>query len=110
MPADDTLAEALIRIEHKLDIVLRALKVPVLSAPPLVPHGSYTCPLCKQQVYYQPDSGRGVTVRKCGCTTGLVPVNLELLKAPQQGRGDTRERGNEEQVDGAENSPPVKTR
>ena len=79
MASDNVLAEALARIEHKLDRLLeRQLKQPIEQLGALV-----ACPICKQQVDYQVDQINKVIARKCGCKTGLqAPLDLNAFAPP----------------------------
>lgn len=88
------LAEALVRIEHKVDIALSALRKanPILTIPS-VGDFNHTCPVCQQQVTYMIDSLARILVRKCGCKTGLQPpIDLESFAPPggkRYGREDS---------------------
>jgi hypothetical protein len=100
------IAEALARIEHKLDLLLQNIKyqhVPVLTG---VGDKSHTCPLCKQQVKYVVDVIKKVLTRQCGCKTGLQPpIDLAAFAPPalpareradghdQEDRSDPSDRG-----------------
>ena len=79
------LAEALARIEHKLDLLLRG----TLSSSRLISVGdkSHACPLCNQQVKYSIDILKRVLTRQCGCKTGFQPpVDLEAYAPPPAAR------------------------
>lgn len=86
---DSVLAEALARIEHKLDFVL--IYIGRLMGPNFVSalgDMSHPCPVCKQQVKYVIDQIHQVLVRKCGCKTGkLAPIPLEAFAPPQVAGG-----------------------
>lgn len=92
MPADGVLAEALSRIEHKMDLLLELFAA--LSGPGksgtfmLTPVGSnaHNCPVCTKPVSYQVNLLQGgVIARKCGCSTGKQsPIDLSLFAPPTQ--------------------------
>lgn len=68
--------EALARIEHKLDALLRHAKVPMPAPMHFV---GTMCPSCGSLIDYQVDLQHGVVVRKCSCKTGKVPSTIPLL-------------------------------
>ena len=74
------IAEALARIEHKLDAILRHGKVP---APPPMSFMGATCPACNQTVEYQVDLQNNVVVRKCQCSTGKFVSMIPLFPTLQ---------------------------
>jgi hypothetical protein len=87
--ADDVLAEALARIEHKVDALMKHLNV--VSSP--MHFQGNACPACGVFVDYQIDVVKGVVVRKCNCKTGKVPpaVPLVPMQQPQSGaQGNAR--------------------
>lgn len=69
------LAESLLRIEHKLDTLLRMLqpeREDVLSMrSPL-----NSCPVCLLPVELSVDFQNQVPIRKCGCSSGKVIVEI----------------------------------
>lgn len=75
------LAEALARIEHKLDYLLRHHSVPVM---PMYFTGN-SCPVCNKLIEYQVDVKHQVVVRRCDCTTGKIPSAIPLTPVPQAG-------------------------
>jgi hypothetical protein len=77
MSADNVLAEALARIEHKVDLILEASRILV----GITQLGEkMQCPVCKQVVLYQVDQLAKVVLRKCGCKTGLhAPLDLSAF-------------------------------
>lgn len=93
MPNNNILAEALARIEHKLDLLLesQASQHPNLLLTP-VGDGEHTCPLCLKPVHYQVDFMNALIKRLCGCSTGLqAPVDLNIQIAtepPKHGQED----------------------
>lgn len=75
------LAEAILRIEHKIDAVMRHLKVPVPAPMHFV---GTICPGCGSMIDYQIDFQHQVAVRRCGCRTGKVPSAIPLLPVEAQ--------------------------
>lgn len=82
--SDHGLAEALARVEHKVDLILRSIAenypstlLTTLADP------SHVCPLCNLSVTYQVDlMGQSLT-RNCGCRTGVqAPLNLQPFAPP----------------------------
>lgn len=69
------IAEALARVEHKLDALLRHHNVPVF---PMHFTGNL-CAGCGTVVDYQIDIEHQVVVRKCQCKTGKIPSPIPLL-------------------------------
>jgi hypothetical protein len=94
MAADDKLAEAISRVEHKVDLLL----VLVAKTLPLNPanqkfleellkyaqvgSSQHKCPLCSQPVEYIVDSIDAIVVRKCGCKTGKIALDLKAFAPP----------------------------
>lgn len=78
------LAEALARIEHKLDLLLDGLfmKNTVHNKVHFI---GQTCPVCLEYVDYQIDVQHQVVVRRCGCKTGKIPSAIPLLPVAQPG-------------------------
>src|SRR5690606_3677501 len=68
--------EAMARIEHKLDALMRWTGVPM---PPPMHFGGTMCPACGNLIDYQVDFQHGVVVRRCDCKTGKVPSTIPLL-------------------------------
>lgn len=71
----DTLAEAIVRVEHKVDMLIRHFK---LSSVPMHFPGQ-TCPICGSFIDYQIDIMKSVVVRKCQCSTGKVAPTIPLV-------------------------------
>jgi len=73
--------EALARIEHKLDLILRAIKYQ--EAPERMPMDfiGHECPVCGQLVKYTVDLINNVVVRRCQCTTGKLAPTSPLFPA-----------------------------
>lgn len=76
--ADDILAEALARVEHKLDAIINHFKIK--SQPVHFP--GQVCPTCQSFIDYQVDVLKGVVVRKCKCSTGKMAPTISLLPVP----------------------------
>ena len=102
MSADSVLAEALARVEHKLDVLISLIamgglagKFAQMGAP------DHTCPLCHQQVKYQVDIFKGVVTRQCGCSTGLqAPLDLTMFSPPQPLKKENTDGRDEDQGSG----------
>lgn len=99
------MAEALARIEHKLDILLRIqISIGANSpnggpSPPATMDKNLTCPVCGKQVRYNMNFfNAGVVVRSCGCKTGLIPIDLDTFSPGEQNNGRTK--SNREDPDG----------
>jgi hypothetical protein len=84
------IAEAILRVEHKIDAVMRFLKVP--SEP--MHFVGLTCPSCNMPVDYTVDIQAGVVVRRCNCKTGKVPATIPLLPVTTM-PGEPNARGQE---------------
>ena len=87
------LAEALARIEHKVDVLFTFLRRqnPQLMIP-AVGDLNHTCPVCQQPVTYVVDPVVQILIRKCGCRTGLqAPINLEAFAPPIGGNAYGRQ-------------------
>jgi hypothetical protein len=71
------LAEAVARIEHKLDQLLVATGAGA-GVHPQMHFVGQSCPICKMPIDYQIDINHNVVVRKCGCKSGKVPAAIPL--------------------------------
>jgi len=76
--------EALARIEHKLDALMRWTGVPM---PPPMHFVGTQCPACGMNIDYQVDLNHGVVVRRCNCKTGKVPSTIPLLPVTEKADG-----------------------
>lgn len=94
MSAEDVLAEQLCRVEFKLDLILRQLKLPSIMLLPMDAPGQ-SCPVCKQPVEYQVQVTKKVVTRRCGCKTGKVAPDMDLFTPPVIGPQGAQ-RGNQE--------------
>ncbi len=77
------LAEAVARIEHKIDQILTRLTFLDKTPFPQLQFDGLMCPVCAKTVNYQVDVNHGVVARKCGCVTGKLPPLTPLF--PVQG-------------------------
>lgn len=74
------LAEAILRIEYKIDALMRAIGGGPI--PPMHFIGQ-VCPACNMPIDYTVDLIEQIAIRRCGCKTGKVPATIPLL--PVQG-------------------------
>lgn len=79
------IAEALARVEAKLDIIIDYIGAGTKIYPPMHFLGN-TCPVCKQMVDYRIDIVKNVVTRRCGCSTGKLPMATPLT--PVEPNGD----------------------
>ena len=105
------IAEAVLRMEHKLDILLERM----FAGPhPAMQFATTSCPVCKQQVVYQLDMEHQIAIRRCGCKTGLVPTQFKIVPPPMPGvplaRTDRSQSPSGTDEPGAENGPGRKGR
>lgn len=97
MAANSILMETLHRIEHKLDELLRLRDGGSLEKMASVNH---RCPICDKNVEYQVDVMNSVVVRKCGCSTGKIALDMGAFAPPAL---PTRKTDNErDQEDGSD--------
>lgn len=105
--AINVLAEALLRIEHKLDVIMRGIGISEGVHPQLHFVGQ-VCPVCKQQIEYQVDIANQVVKRRCGCTSGKQPPLIPLIPAAgdsPNGNASRRDGGSAELPPGPEDGP-----
>jgi hypothetical protein len=69
------IAEAVLRVEHKLDVLLQIRLNDWKSAYPMA--NGTVCPICTTEVQYQMNISANVVTRKCGCGTKLSPMIFE---------------------------------
>jgi hypothetical protein len=86
MASDAILAEALLRIEHKLDILIRSLGLPREEITPLHFTVGQSCPICLLPIEHVIDIQDQVAKRRCGCSTGKVPS--AILDTPEEVKKD----------------------
>lgn len=79
--ADADIAETLARIEHKIDNLTRLVTGDRQLLPPQLGEPAI-CPTCKKQVSYFPDPIKKIVMRRCGCKTGIVPLDLSPYAPP----------------------------
>lgn len=73
----------LIRLEHKIDMILNALQVKGLmhkSLPSLSGIEEDACPVCRKKVSLMVDTTEGVVLRNCGCKLPVKAFKLTLIK------------------------------
>lgn len=73
--------ESLSRIEHKLDLYLKTLS-DGKSSNSKVGDPTHICPLCNQTVDYNVDIEDSVVIRKCGCKTGKIALDISKFAPP----------------------------
>lgn len=91
------ITEALARIEYKIDLVLKHLKIPVTLMQPMHFVG-VQCPACQMMIQYTVDPVHGVVTRQCNCKTGKVavpPLKLPAVLGEDNARGRTNPRSDE---------------
>ena len=107
------LAEAVLRLEHKLDLVLTALQFLEKTPPKQMHFVGNMCPVCKQLIDYQVDITHNVVTRKCGCKTGKQPSAVPLIPltgVPNGNPSTTDPAAQARGSDGTENGPRRKGR
>lgn len=82
------LAEALLRVEHKIDALLTALEV---KPKPMHFYGQ-ACPVCSKPIQYVIDMTHNVVKRLCGCSTGKQPSIIPLTPLEDPGGSNGKER------------------
>lgn len=76
MSVNSKLMEALSRIEHKLDLCLKRDQQSKVGDP------THVCPVCNQAVDYNVDIEDSVVIRKCGCKTGKIALDISKFAPP----------------------------
>jgi len=88
MAAEDVLAEALCRIEYKLDQMYRLHRGSnfgqLETSSPMGSSGEM-CPFCSKVIAYQVNVNKNVVARKCGCKTGKIVPDLNQFLPPVAG-------------------------
>lgn len=77
------IAEAIARLEHKIDALLRHNNVRV---DPMQFTG-VPCPVCKMNIDYVIDLEHQVVTRRCDCKTGKIPPTTPLFPVPGVSNG-----------------------
>lgn len=80
MTADAKLMEALARVEHKLDLLLDSEER--VRRYPQVNDAGNKCPVCREQIVHNVDIEDSVVIRKCGCSTGKVALDMRAFAPP----------------------------
>lgn len=102
MAAESVIAEALARIEHKQDLILRWLRTMGTTVPlAQVGDDSHTCPVCSSRVSYAIDVLKKVVVRQCECKTGkIAPIDLSFFDPPvAPAKEERNDRDYEDRID-----------
>lgn len=92
MTAINIIAEALIRIEHKIDAFIRQNSTPVQK----MEFTGGICPVCKRWIEFQIDPAHYVVKRVCGCSSGKIPLVIEPPPNERENR-DVRDDDDREQ-------------
>lgn len=84
MTADAKQMESLARIEHKLDLLLRIESFGTKRYETLIKrlNDINYCPVCEQLIEHKPDIIDAVVVRKCGCSTGKIALDMKAFAPP----------------------------
>lgn len=116
MSADAKFAEALARIEHKLDLTMKMV-ARLLETNPMnvqilqdvqfdqVSNKQHECFLCGVAVEYAIDPVDSIVVRKCNCKTGKIALDMKAF-APPAMPVPKKETDNGEQHEDRRNPPP----
>jgi hypothetical protein len=106
--ADALLMETLLRVEHKIDLLLKRL--PAEDGDDLLKVGSvnHSCPLCTQPVSYNVDINDSVVIRKCGCSTGKIALDLKAFAPPVNPARKTDNGGRDDEQEDRSDSSSVK--
>lgn len=84
------IAEAQVRLEHKLDAFMSSFGLSAGAHPQLGFIGQL-CPICKRLVEYQIDIEAQIVKRACGCKTGKQPSFIPLIPVKPEGVEDGNE-------------------
>lgn len=79
------IAEALARMEHKIDAIVRTLNI---KSVPMHFLGQ-SCPICSKPIDYQVDIGNQVVVRKCGCSSGKIAAMSPISGAKDESNSNS---------------------
>lgn len=99
MSADSKFAESIARLEHKVDVLMSLVTHLIIKnrivdsekfLQSVLQHeqvGSpqHRCFLCDVPVEYYADPVDSVVVRKCGCKTGKIALDLKMFAPPISG-------------------------
>lgn len=104
MAADNYIMEALARIERKVDMMLEiTCKLAGVTSLPQISEPS-PCVVCSEQIRYDVDITEGVVLRKCGCKTGKIALNIGAFAPPTLPTKKDKEDGIDEQEDRRDSS------
>ena len=73
--ADALISEAILRVEHKVDAILRFINPSMLPMHFI----GLSCPVCMMPIDYTVDIQAGIAVRRCNCKTGKVAATIPLM-------------------------------
>lgn len=82
MTASAKLMEALARVEHKLDLLLGSENPTRSRYYPKVDDSGNKCPVCRDLIVHNVDIEDAVVVRKCGCSTGKLALDMRAFAPP----------------------------
>lgn len=109
--ANAILAEALARVEYKLDLLLNGLGFAGAMQTPMHHFIGAMCPACKNPIDYQVDLANQVVVRKCGCRSGKQPPIVPLIPvAPTENKNGNPPRRDDEAAGRTEGAPGAEER
>jgi hypothetical protein len=108
MAADDKIMEALARLEHKVDLLFRWLNpsmgAAVKQKPIQLGDPRSVCPVCEQPISYSVDIADSVVVRKCGCSTGKIALDLKAFAPPETPAKRTNNGGRDDEQEDRDDS------
>lgn len=104
MSANAILMETLLRIEHKMDEILKQQKTDENTNFTKMASVNHRCPICDQSVQYQVDVMNSVVVRKCGCSTGKIALDMGAFAPPVQPARKSDNERDTEQEDGIDSN------
>lgn len=99
MTADAKLMEAVLVLSHKVDLLLNREQEKSGRDTVKVGSPNHNCPVCKQPVQYNVDIEDSVVIRKCGCSTGKVALDMRAFAPPVLPARRTDNGGREEDED-----------
>lgn len=84
-----TTAEDLVRLEHKVDLLLDLVCSVHWNAFGTIPDfepfkSGRKCPVCQQETKFYISMADGMIHRSCGCKSGLVPMTMEEANEVRQ--------------------------
>lgn len=99
MAASASLMETMLRIEHKIDLLLSRLPVEGRDELTKLGDPNSVCPVCRQVVNFSVDINDSVVLRKCGCSTGKIALDLKAFAPPVTPARKTDNGGRDDQED-----------